>query len=222
MLTRLINFFLDKFRPITRESIDRTGMLFSDYPRPGRGWMKGWLVNTPGRDVIILCRHGAPSEFPPNNKVYAIAADGRRVERTLTRVDHTDFPIEGVTPTADYYLKGDISVCKVDSPFPASIKAYDFVKNPKVRNVKVVTIDQFGEFSQGRYDYDPARAWVKARNRDANQLEGGDSGTPWFMLEDREWRVLTHTCRGWWGEGPNYAHQRIWKKLQAVILEFSS
>jgi hypothetical protein len=221
MLQKLFNVFLNKFSPIDRKTIDRTGMIFSDYPREGKGWIKGWLVNTPSRDVIIVCKHAAPSESPPNNKVFAFDKTGKKIERTIVKVDQTVFPIDGQNPPDKYYLSGDISVCKVDSPFPSSIKAYDFVKKVNVRNVKTTLIDQYGEFSEAYYDYDKSKAWIKARNRDKNQIEAGDSGTPWFILEDREWRVLTHSTRGWWGEGPNYGHPLIWDKLQKVIKAFS-
>jgi hypothetical protein len=203
-------------------TIDMTGIVWSDYPTINNGWIKGWLVDTDHRNIIIVCKHAGPSTSTPNNKVFFTDKFGKKIERSIISVDNLPYKLDGKSINVkdsrfgidNYFLSGDISICKLDYPIPLNIKAYKFSTNPKILNKQAITVDQNKKLSNARVYFNDSIAWVFGKNRNKkNLLIAGDSGTPWFVWDNGEWRVLTHTTKGMWGEGPYYGHPLIYKDI---------
>ena len=76
-----------------------------------------------------------------------------------------------------------------------------------------------GEIAQIRFT--DAIAWIKGRKRLSPLLRAGDSGLPWFVWEDKQWKVLTHTTKGQGGEGPWYAHPLIRRDFEQRVAALS-
>lgn len=192
------------------KKIDQSGIVRSNHPAQGNGWIKGWVVNS---DTVIVCKHSNPSTSAPNNKVFVTDGNGVEHERTIIRIDKSPFDIG---TTDEYYDGGDIAICKLDSTFPPTVKAYKIYKNTDVYALKTVTVNQHYEFSVGKLTYRGKIAYLKGAKRNI-QLIPGDSGLPWFVYDDsdNEWKVVTHTFRGMHGEGPWYA--KIYDELQKRI-----
>lgn len=208
-------------------TINRTGIIFSDHPKENNGWVKGWVVNTPQRDIIIVCKHSNPSTVEPNNKVFVRDKFGRKISRTIIKVLKPEYKLDGnkiIIPyygDNNYFLKGDIAICKVNEPFPDEIKGYDIATNEYILRKRAVTFNQFGEPSIAQIHYSKNLAWIFGRRRDKKRwLIAGDSGTPWFVWVDDEWKVLTHTTKGIVGEGPHYGHPLLYEELMKNIRSF--
>jgi len=199
------------------KTLDRSGIVKSDHPKIGNGWIKGWVVDIQPKNIIIVCKHAIPSTSPPNNKVYVIDADGVKHTRTITAINKESFLLNGKTVPREYYNGGDIAICKVDEPFSDKVCGYKICTNPKVYGRRALTLDQDGNDSIAQVRYEEDFAYIRGRKRWSNQLVGGDSGMPWFIYEKNEWRVLTHTFRGAYGEGPWYGHKYIYGELNRRI-----
>ena len=200
------------------KKIDKTGLIRSDHPVEGNGWIKGWVVDVPAKDIIIVCKHAGPSSNPPNNKVYVVDKFGTKFERTITKVDYSPYNLNGKESNLtfrgeeNYFLGGDIAICKVDEPFPDTIKAYKFSINPKILQKKAYTYNQHNELTTARIFYSETLAWIFGKGRFGEALIGGDSGTVWFVW-DGDWKIATHTTKGYAGEGPYYGHKFIYDEL---------
>jgi len=186
-------------------TIDQTGIIKSDHPVPGNGWIKGWLVDNGKHDTIIVCQHSNPSTTAPNNKVYVTDSNGKNHYRTLKCVN--------VLHLTGFDL--DICVCKLCKPFPKGITAYKFATSLKNRQI-VVTFDQYGKVSRANLELKSHRATLEGRDRD-NLFDPGDSGSPWFVWEDGCWRVASHTHRGLYGIGPWYSHSDVYDALNKML-----
>jgi hypothetical protein len=206
MIQPLYNLFHNLFvKPPKPSTIDRSGIILSDHPNPGNGWIKGWLVVNGKKDTIIVCKHSNPSVFLPNNKVFATSNTAVKHYRTIVAVEKVGIK--------DYDL--DISVCKLDKPFPDDIHAYRFAENLQ-KGQYTITYDQYGQRSEANLNL---KSWAcqVAGNKRSKQFISGDSGMPWFVWEKDEWRVASHTYRGQWGIGPWYSHKDLYTTLKMVI-----
>lgn len=205
-------------------TIDKSGVVNSDHPIIGNGWIKGWVVNVSPKNIIIVARHSNPSINEPNNKVFVIDKKGNKIERTIVATDLEPFALDGKTIKLDTYEGGgDIAICRVNEPFPSTVKSYNFSVNPNSVYVPVETLTQDGSFSSVfTYTY-TGIAWIKGRKRNGGDLlKAGDSGLPWFTWEDGEWKVITHTTKGQWGEGPWYSCGLIFPDLKNRIVKLQN
>lgn len=200
------------------KTIDKTGMLFSDHPVAGQGWIKGWVVDTPNRNIAIVTRHAGPGISPPHDLVYAINKFGKKVERKIVAVERPNFAVGTDEASSSDRVWGDIAVIRVDIPFPDTVTAYRFANHVK-ENPNSVTPTPRG-YSKARILMGKL-PWIKGRRRSIPFI-AGDSGLPWFVWEHGKWRVATHTCKGMWGEGPWYTHPDIYDELRHVIARLQS
>lgn len=202
------------------KKIDKSGLVRSNYPDIGNGWIKGWVVNTPQKDTIIVCKHSCPSTSEPNNKIYVIDKFGKTIERTIISVQNNSYKINGNPENGsfrgedDYFMGGDISICKVNEPFPNTVKAYNFSTDPNIIQRNAYTFNQNGKLTKARVFYSENLAWIFGKARFGEPLTSGDSGTVWFVWNGDEWNVLTHTSRGMAGEGPYYGHKYIYNQIK--------
>lgn len=207
-------FFLFWSNP-DHKTIDRSGIVNSDYPTIGNGWIKGWAI---AKDKIIVAKHAGPSTNAPHNQVFFMDKLGNKIERTIVAVDNKPFKVDGINEAIsfrgeeNYFTRSDIAICKLNEPLPDSIAVYELSDNPYVKGRWAVTFNQFGEFTEARVHYSSDLAWIFGKKR-SKTIIGGDSGLPWFVWEKNKWKVLTHMSRGVWGEGPYYAHPLIYKEF---------
>lgn len=194
--------------------INKTGIVKSDFPHLDNGYIKGWVVDTPTSDIVIVCKHSNPYK---GAKIFVKTAEGKKIERFLDTVLIEAYPIENKEgDLKDYYAGGDIAVCRVNEAFPSSIKKYKIANTIK-DNQKVYCYRQAtGKFSKTPVKIKPFTAWLMASIKPFIS-EGGDSGLPWFVWEDNEWKVCSHFTRGGFGEGPNYTSGFIKKQLMDNI-----
>lgn len=205
---------LKKYTIPSHNTINKTGIVKSDHPKPGNGWIKGWVVNVQPKNIIIVCSHAVPTTVPPNNKVFVYDEYGNKIERTIIKVNRDPYKLDGVTEST----RSDIAICLVDKPFPDNIKGYNFSTNLYINNSPTIVIQKDGNPSDSNVITPKKRAWIKGVKRQPDELlEFGDSGTPWFVWEKGEWRVVTHTYLGWHGEGPWYSHPYIFKDIKSRI-----
>lgn len=197
---KLLSLILNQFKKLPKLStLDRSGIVKSDHPVPGNGWIKGWVMNVPSKNVVLVCKHANPSTSTPNNKIYVNDASGVKHERTIIAIDKEPFDIGS---DDSYYDGGDIALCKLDRPLPETIASYDIYYGDHVYNMKTAMYNQNDDVSSAKIVYRGKIAYLKGVGRDVS-LEPGDSGLPWFVY-DGKWKVLSHTFRGWHGEGPWY------------------
>lgn len=204
-ITRIYYWLFTKLPDI--KTLDKSGIVNSDHPQKGNGWIKGWVLDCPSKDIIFVCRHANPSLTPPNNKVFVIDKFGKKIERTIIKIENPNIinPIDGL----------DICICKVDEPFPSSIRGYKLAEKINTYQ-KTVTINQFGKESHAYIMPQEKFGTIYGRNRDIFFV-GGDSGTPWFVYENDEWRVASHTHKGGYGIGPWYGLPQVIKKLKEIV-----
>lgn len=221
-LDSIKNFFTGLWRAIyvrwfqripNPKTIDRSGMLFSDHPEPGQGWVKGWVVDTPNRNIAIVTRHAGPGTSPPHDLVFAVNKFGAKVERKIVAVDRINFAVGSDDAQSKDRVYGDIAVIRVEPPFPPTVAAYKFANHVK-DNPNTVSPTPRG-FSKARI-LTGKLPWLKGKNRSI-PFVAGDSGLPWFVWESGKWRVASHTCKGMWGEGPWYSHPAILDDLKHCI-----
>ena len=196
------NLFVKHPKPST---INRSGIILSDHPVIGNGWIKGWLVDADKKDTIIVCKHSNPSILPPNNTVFATSNTGVKHYRTIVSVETVELK--------DYDL--DITICKLDKPFPKDIHAYKFAEKLQ-EGQYTITFNNSNEKSEANLKLMSKSGQVAGNNRKL-QFIGGDSGTPWFVWEKDEWRVASHTHRGMYGIGPWYSHKELYALLKKVV-----
>jgi len=215
---KIISTFVNPWKELpSSKTLDKTGIVKSDHPVEGNGWIKGWVVNVEPKNIIIVCKHSNPTTSEPNNKIFVTDKNGKKYTRTIIEINKEPFKLDGKTDCIDYYDGGDIAICKLDKPLPKSIKGYDISTNPDVYATKALTIDQDDKDSIAQVRCDDKFAYIRGKKRWGNLLIAGDSGMPWFVWENKEWKVLTHTFRGQWGEGPWYGHEFIYNDLKNRI-----
>jgi hypothetical protein len=202
---KLLSYIFNLFREHpSSHTIDVSGVVWSDYPHGnGNGYNKGWVINIPSRDVVIVCKHANPSTTGKNNEVYV--RDHNRIihRRKIVKIDKAPF---GIGATGEYYNGGDIALCKLDRPLPSDVRAYTICSEKSfIFGRKVSTIHQDSGFSSGRIIKRGSAAYLKTRKR-TRKLVAGDSGLPWFVWDSKasEWKVISHSFRGDNGEGPWY------------------
>ena len=206
-------------------SIDISGIVWSDYPHYGNGWIKGFLLNTPSRDIIVTAKHCSPSTLGPNNKVVFFDNNGERIERTIISVNKDNYKLDGKTDSPEinmgkperYYLGGDVAICKLDEPLPSNIKEYNICTSEKIISKRSICFNQKKQPTSAVTFFSDSLAWVIGRKRkldgDRLLLKAGDSGLPWFVWNDGEWQIITVTSRGEWGEGSFLGHKFIYTDL---------
>lgn len=212
MLRVLRNWYHDnKVYTPNASTIDFSGVINSDHPKIDNGWVKGWLVDTGKNDTIIVCLHSNPSVLTPTNTVFAKDNDGVKHTRKIVAV-------EKIKQT-DYYFDEtghlDIAICSLNAPFPSNIIAYKFAEDLN-NGQKVLTPNQHGEITQARLKLSSRHCAISGAKR-APLLMPGDSGLPWFVWEENEWRVATHLHLGWWGIGPWYSHEKVYPALRRKL-----
>ena len=193
-------------KAIDWNSIDRSGIVYSDLPRIDNGWIKGWVS---GKKHITVCAHSNPA---PGHKVH-VWADGQKVERTITAVNR---PVIRIKPNSyasvsDFYLGGDIAVCTLNEEWPANVKVYIPAK-ATVNGQKAATFHQDKTFSLRTLRVGTDVAWIESNK--GRPFEPGDSGSPWFVWEQGSFRVASHLTWGS-GAGPNYSVPRVRKIITA-------
>lgn len=203
---RLLSYIINYFRPHRHtNTIDTSGVVWSDYPHGnGNGYNKGWLLNTPSRDVVVICKHANPSVGGKNNEIFVRDRNKFIIRRKIIKIDNASFDIGS---TDKYYNGGDIALCKLDAPLPLDVRAYNMYTNTRfIYGLKIATLHQDLSFSEGSITHRGKVAHLRTRNR-TSDLTPGDSGLPWFAWDDddKEWKVVTHSFRGDHGEGPWYA-----------------
>lgn len=211
---RYLYLLLNLFKKLPDTStLDKTGIVKSDHPEKNNGWIKGWVLDD---DIIIVCKHSNPSVSSPNNKIFVSDTNGNKYERIIVAIDKEPYNIGS---DHSYYKGGDIAICKLNLPLPDCIKRYQVYTKDDVYGKKSVTINQYGQESRSSIIYKSALAYLYGRKRNI-ELIGGDSGLPWFVYDDtdKEWKVITHTFRGIWGEGPWYGklYHVITKRVNAL------
>jgi hypothetical protein len=163
--------------------IDKSGIVMSDYPVENNGWIKGWVS---GIKSAIVCTHANPVI---GNKIH-ININGKKVVRTIVDIDNT-------------YAKYDISICRLDIPWPTNVKIYQICKNVK-KNQLVCVFHQDMTISLRRLLINDENKTIFG-NYYTREIIAGDSGLPWFVWEDDQFKICTHSHQGIWGIGPNYS-----------------
>lgn len=210
------------------ETIDTTGIVWSDYPEFGNGWIKGFLLNTPSRNIVITAKHCAPSTVG-NNGVVFITRDGKRHSRLITAVINAGYELDGksVEPEARfgkparYYLGGDVAICQLAEPAPEGCAAFDICTSPTINGKRSVTFTQHRKPTTAVTLWQEKLAWVIGRKRKhdgkRHLLKAGDSGMPWFVWHAEKWQVVTVTSRGEWGEGCCLGHPFVYPELAGRV-----
>lgn len=187
------------------------------------GWVKGWLLNTPNRNIILTASHCSASSSPPTNIVRVYKGDGTTVTRKIVAVEPLDY--SSVEPNmkdsvdANGKKSGDLTICRINKPFPTWAKGYDFAtKAREGQPFTILTRDQ-GTF-KGHFHVPKDIAWVSGYETN-RILQPGVSGLPWFVYEDDAWKVVTHTTLGGWGGGIHYMHKKIKADLLTRIQKLS-
>lgn len=207
MINLLQNWFYKNvvYTP-NKSTINLTGIIKSDHPQINNGWIKGWLVDNGKNDTIIVCAHSNPSISFPNNRVFAKNENGLKYYRHIIEINKLKLK--------NYDL--DIAICKLDAPFPEMICAYKFAENPN-NNQIVFTPNQHNTILKASIILNSKTCQISGDREQQNLLVFGDSGLPWFVWENDEWRVATHTHRGLWGIGPWYSHKELYPILTKVL-----
>jgi len=186
---------------------DQSGILRSDHPVPGQGWIKGWLPTAGRRRVGIVCAHSNPSTVPPNNQVFAITRKGQKIERNIIVLAHLGLlPLESAL-IRKRNVDGDVALVLFDKPFPLSCAVY----RVGPAKGKVSNINKRGECRDFTVKPIGKSPWVSADKRSAKRFEAGDSGTVWWVGD----KIVSHTALGFWGEGPDYL--RAWPIIETEI-----
>lgn len=196
----LLGFLKNLFRKLPDpNTIDRSGIVNSDIPYVNNGWIKGWAFDNPNRNVVVVCKHSNPR---PGDNIFVKDGAGNKIIRTITHVD--DRPMNG-------YEGLDIAVCKLDIPLPPTVKTYSIAIDLSSYQ-KCVTVDQYGVYSYCKLILNDKLSCVTGKSR-KNELDPGDSGTPWFVWEDGTWKVCSHSFKGNYGIGPWYSNKKIYTEL---------
>jgi len=192
------------------ESVNKSGIVKSDYPKYGNGWIKGWVIDSPNKNLISVCKHSNPSTTDVNSKIYVVDKFGTKIERKIIKIFKDSI--------IDHDNGNDICICEVDSPFPDTITAYKFATKLRKEQLSVA-FNQFGIATFCNLNLNPKTGEVIGSKRTLEFIPG-DSGMPWFVWEDGMWKVATHTARGLYGIGPWYTSEIIWPKLKHLIDNF--
>lgn len=217
-LQRVWSLIVNPWKPIpSGNTIDQTGIVKSDYPKEGNGWIKGWVVNIQPKNIIIVCKHSNPSINSPNNKIFVVDNDAVKYERQIVAIDNSPFCLNGQNMSDDYYNGGDIAICKLNEPLPDSITGYDICTEENIYALRSLMFNQNGEESIAQIRFVDDLAYIKGKKRKGCSLIAGDSGMPWFIWINKKWKILTHTFRGQWGEGPWYGHRNTYEILMKRI-----
>lgn len=180
---KFFNFIYSLFDPkVDWNKIDRTGIVYSDYKdTPDAGRNKGWVF---GKDKVIICKH----TFPVIGEKVHVFVNGQKIERTIISID-------------DSLQRHDIAICILDSPWPDGVKIYEIANKP-LRKLQIsCTFHQDKTFSLRRINIKDNVVFGSYYNR---CIQYGDSGSPWFVWEDNDFKIVSHMYNGIWGEGPYY------------------
>lgn len=161
--------------------IDKSCLIFSDKPVENKGWIKGWVKD---RNKIIITKHANPivGDF------VHIWLNGEKIKRKIVSIDLA-------------YKNYDIVICEIEEDWPSGVKIYKMCKNVK----KMQPVCSFHQDST----YSTRRVLLQNDNMLSGtyytrEFIGGDSGLPWFVWEDNQFKICSHTFKGVWGIGPNY------------------
>lgn len=215
--------------------LNTSGVLYSDTRiidgKPvtveAEGWVKGWLLNTPKRNIILTASHCGATIAPPLNLVRVFKGDGKTTaSRKIVAIDTPNYVklepnFKDADNDGDGRGEGDLTICRIDKPFPAWAKGYDFAT--KVREGQPFAIHtRASGVLKGKCHANKQVAWISGYDQQ-DEIVAGTSGLPWFVLEDNEWRVATHTTRGsWLGGGIWYMHPKLKEGLLSQIARLSN
>lgn len=194
---RILDFIFRLFEPRVKwDKIDKSCIVMAEVG--GReevaddGWSRGW-VNGP--KSCVICDHANPS---PGMQVHVYAGD-RKIVRTLVSVDRNG-PL-------------DIALCEVDEVWPAYVKIYPVAKKPKKRQPVAVFHRIGNKSTMARLR--PIDGNMFRTDYEEEKVIPGDSGMPWFIWEDKQFKVASHNHRGsaqkGTAYGPDYSKVRYLK-----------
>ena len=184
------------------QKIDTTGVMYHK-------WSKGWLVNTPSRQVAITSTHSNPSV---GTQVSFTDNTGAKHERVIVNTfpvylpikENESIPVDFTGNLFNHFFAGDITVVVLDSPLPSTVKAY----NPAYKTKHKSWVMLYNQEKQ----LIPAQIIVKENNIIGTTttyqygLKPGDSGLPWFNDKNE---VVSHTITGEIGYGTVYGHESV-------------
>jgi hypothetical protein len=193
-----------------------SGIVLSDHPRPGDGWIKGWLPAGFGRRIVIVTAHSNPATVPPNHRVFCTDSRGVKHCRVIVAGGRIRIPVTGDPGYDESKSWGDVAVLLLDEAFPATCTAYGrALPQGKDR----VICRKLAKQIAFRINPCSPGAWLIADPRNSGRFEAGDSGLPWFVERKGKLAVISHTARGMWGEGPAYGSPAVWKEVRKKAKE---
>jgi hypothetical protein len=147
-----------------------------------------------------------------------VARNGRKVVRNIVEVRRLSLF------ESKRNQNGDVALVKFDKAFPPACAVYQ--PGTVGKGKRIVNVDKRGtrnEFGLGKVDVRVPWLVAAGGTRQMKRFEPGDSGTPWFILDDDgKWKVASHTALGYWGEGPWYSHKLAWPVIERNIKEMLS
>lgn len=196
------------------EKLDDSGVLY-------QGLTKGALVDTPSRQIIVTCTHTGSRK---GSSVYFRDQNGEFTEIKLQKVFAVEFPVydpiqyifdkDYNKPEYDNFYNSDVTVGVLVEPAPTWAKAYPIAKSLKKGEWCYSTHQDF--------QLDTFIAMIKKdialveRNSYTKLVIPGDSGLPWFNLNNELIATTTLTSDG---TAACYAHPLMQKELLAIIQE---
>lgn len=223
--TTFKNRFWDSIPEYT--TINKTGIVFSDwrYLVPdngndpmwiydtGNGRNKGWAVDVPQRNVVIIPRSCEPSTLGKGSKIFFKDKFGHRVERIIENIDSSPFKLNG----KDIDPSSDVAICRLDQSIPTSIKLYELYENVE-HGTKSVVFNRKLEHILLKIIPKQTSAWLWGEGL-RRKLTSEHLGFPCFGWDQRRqmWKVITHITKLSTGEGINYSHPYIYSELKLRI-----
>lgn len=217
IVEKLIEWVRSLFDPkVPRNTIDTSGIVYSDYPNPGNGYFKGWVSS---RNHVVVAGH---SLISPGHKVYVWDRQGNKIERTVTAVERPLIrTTPGYTPSfQDQFIGGDVSVCRVNAPWPDGVTSYLMANSFKKKQL-AISFHKDRTFSFRRLQPMNGSAWIVGKFIQ-RALVPGDSGLPWFVFEDGQFKVVSHTTRVKYGEGPDYTALVVRKAIKNAMVNLGA
>lgn len=157
----------------------------------GNGWIKGFLYKR--KDIFITASHcnPAPGDEKKQGDHGWVWLETERSKKEWRRI------IDVIT-----IPNSDISVCILDKPFTKKAKP---LKVGKTKIGKLVAIiRKYSTITYKRIGYISPYHVIGAVQVQGKELIPGDSGLPWLSTGFFT-RVVTHSHKGLWGEGPDYS-----------------
>lgn len=135
--------------------------------------LKGWVRSS---NEMVTATHLHPSV---GQTVNTVQNDGTVTEHTIMLVKD---------------LGNDTSWCFVEPDFPVKVRK-NIALSPKNRQ-PIAIATQDGEFILARLENRNSSEYVSDFHKSGEGVRAGDSGLPWVLWEDGEFRVVSHNSRG--------------------------